>query len=394
MGPGSPSSLRIANQKRVLSAIIDAGGISQAEISRRTGLAPATVSNIVRELTEAKVLRLAEAASGRRGNTIAFAPNLGYAMGVSIEREQVRVGIVTLDHEIVDTKIIPLSPEFSAIDGQERAVDLFDSMMGAKGLTNDQIVAGCVVVADAVRSDGRMSRYTSMIPGLHGVNIENLAQNVSPFPMLTENDANAGALAEHMWGAAKDVDDFIYVEVSSGIGAGLMVEGKILYGSGGISGEIGHLPIPGHNELCKCGGRGCLETTASVTAIISSLQKLGIPVHTLSDLHQLIEEEDVRAIRRVREAARAIGYVLAQVCNILNPKMIVIGGELTLAGEPFLNQVRETINEYALPDCASDTTLHLSSLGSAAPLRGAMAKAVSMVDLDAILQRFLLEDAS
>ncbi|WP_367179260.1 ROK family transcriptional regulator [uncultured Mobiluncus sp.] len=394
VGPGSPSSLRVANQKRVLAAIIDAGGISQAEISRRTGLAPATVSNIVRELTEAEILRLAEAASGRRGNTIAFAPDIGYAMGVSLEREQVRVGIVTLDHEIVDTRVIPLPAESTANVNKEMAVDLFDSMMAAKGLKNAQIVAGCIVVADAVRSDGRLSNYTAMIPGLNGINLEDIAQEVSPFPILTENDANAGALAEHMWGAAKDIDDFVYIEASSGIGAGIMADGKILYGTGGISGEIGHLPIPNHHELCKCGGSGCLEMTASVSAIMASLRSLGMPVHTLSDLYRLIEEGDVRATRRIHEAARAIGYVLAQVCNILNPKMIVIGGELSYAGEAFLNQVRETINEIALPDCAADATLHLSALGSSAPLRGAMAKAVSMVDLDAILQRFLSDESN
>ncbi|MCI6583638.1 MAG: ROK family transcriptional regulator [Mobiluncus porci] len=392
-GPGSPSSLRMANQKRVLAAIIDAGGISQAEISRRTGLAPATVSNIVRELTDVGILRLAEAASGRRGNTIAFAPDIGYAMGVSIEREQVRVGIVTLDHTIVDTQILPMARGFSAEEGQEKAVDLFDAMMAQRGLKNSQVVAGCVVVANAVRSDGTLSYSTSMIPGWNGVNLEEKAQAIAPFPILTENDANAGALAEHMWGEARDIDDFIYVEASFGIGAGIMNNGQILYGTGGISGEIGHLPVPGYTTLCKCGGTGCLETVASVSAILSSLQEIGLSVHSLSDLFRLIDEGDVRVIRRVQKAATAMGYVLAQTCNILNPKMIVIGGVLSNAGSLYLNQVRETINEVALPDCASDMELRLSKLGSAGPLRGAMAKAVSMANLDAILQKFLLEDA-
>lgn len=141
-------------------------------------------------------------------------------------------------------------------------------------------------------------------------------------------------------------------------------------------------------------GSGCLEMIASVSAIMASLRSLEIPVHTLRDLYRLIEEGDVRVTRRIQEAGRAIGYVLAQVCNILNPKMIVIGGELSFAGESFLNQIRETINQFALPDCAADTTLRLSALGSSAPLRGAMAKAVSMVDLDVILQRFLTDESN
>lgn len=391
-GPGSPSSLRMANQKRVLAAITDAGGISQAEISRRTGLAPATVSNIVRELTEAGILHLAEAASGRRGNTITFAPDIGYAMGVSIEREQVRVGIVTLDHAIVDTQVLPMPNGFSAADGQEKASDLFDSMMAARGLKNSQVVAGCVVVANAVRADGTLSHFTSMIPGWNGVNLEEKAQAISPFPILTENDANAGALAEHMWGAAKGAKDFIYVEASYGIGAGIMSGGEILYGTGGISGEIGHLPVPGYSDLCKCGGTGCLETVASAGAIISSLREIGLHIETLSDLFILLEKSDVRVIRRVNKAAWAMGYVLAQVCNILNPKMIVIGGIMSKAGELYLNQVRKTINDIALPDCASDMELRLSTLGPSGPLRGAMAKAVNLANLDTILQKFLAEE--
>lgn len=392
-GPGSPSSLRMANQKRVLGAIIDAGGISQAEISRRTGLAPATVSNIVRQLTDAGILRLAEAASGRRGNTIAFAPDIGYAMGVSIEREQVRVGIVTLDHAIVDTQALRMPPGFSAALGQEKAVEMFDSMMEARGLKNSQVVAGCVVVASAVRADGTLSHFTSMIPGWNDVNLEETAQSVSPFPILTENDANAGALAEHMWGVAKETDDFLYIEASYGIGAGIMNEGRILHGSGGIAGEIGHLPVPGYDSLCKCGGVGCLETVASISAVIDSLREIGLQVDALTDLFQLLEEGDIRVVRRIRKAARAMGYVLAQICNILNPQMIVIGGAMAKAGELYLNQVRETINDVALPDSAADMELCLSNLGSSGPLRGAMAKAVNLANLDTILQKFLVEES-
>ncbi|WP_278971620.1 ROK family transcriptional regulator [Mobiluncus mulieris] len=391
-GPGSPSSLRMANQKRVLAAIIDAGGISQAEISRRTGLAPATVSNIVRQLIDAGILYLAETASGRRGNTIAFAPDIGYAMGVSIERELVRVGIVTLDHTIVDSQALQLPPGFSTALGQEKAVEMFDSMMEAHGLKNSQIVAGCVVVANAVRADGTLSHFIAMIPGWNDVNLEKQAQAISPFPILTENDANAGAMAEHMWGVAQDVADFIYVEASYGIGAGIMSEGRILHGSGGIAGEIGHLPVPGYNNLCKCGGTGCLESVASLSSIIASLQDIGLQVDTLEDLYKLLENGDIRAIRQLRKAASAMGYILAQICNILNPQMIVIGGALSHAGELYLNQVRETINDVALPDSASDMELRLSTLGSSGPLRGAMAKAVSLANLDAILQKFLADE--
>lgn len=392
LGPGSPSSLRIANQKRVLAAIIDAGGISQAEIARRTGLAPATVSNIVRELTDAGILRLAEAASGRRGNTIAFAPDIGYAMGVSIEREQVRVGIVTLDHTIVDTQVIPMPREFNVDEGRQIAVDTFDQMMQKKGLNNSQVVAGCIVVANAVRSDGTLSRSTSMLPGWDGVNLESESNEIAPFPILTENDANAGALAERIWGAAREAEDFVYVEASYGIGAGIMTGGQILYGTGGIAGEIGHIQVPGHRKLCKCGGLGCLETIASIRSIMTSLQELGMPVRTMNDLNRLLGDGDVRVTRQIQEAGRAMGYALSQVCNILNPELIVIGGLFTMAGEVFLNQVREAVNQLAFPDSASDMTLVLSSLGSSAPLRGAMAKAVNMADLDAILHRFLAEE--
>lgn len=391
-GPGSPSSLRTANQKRVLAAIVDAGGISQADISRGTGLAPATVSNIVRELIDAGILRLAEASSGRRGNSIAFAPDIGYAMGVSLERTQVQVGIVTLDHEIVDMQAQAMPRGYSIARGRDSSIEIFNSMMLRNGLNNSQIVAGCVVVANAVRANGTLTHSATMVPDWDGVNLGREAQLVSPFPILTENDANAGALAEHIWGEAREVDDFLYVQASYGIGAGIISGGQIVHGAGGIAGEIGHLPIPNYAGLCKCGGTGCLETVASASAILSSLREIGLKVDSLTDLFSLLREGDIRAVRRVRKAACAMGYVLAQVCNILNPKLIVLGGELSECGEIYLNQVRETINDVALPDSAGDMELRLSKLGSSGPLRGAMAKAVNLADLDAILQRFLCDE--
>lgn len=202
IGPGSPLSLRVANQKCVLVTIIDAGGISQAETSWRAGLASVIVPNTVYQLIDAGILHLAETASERRGNTIAFAPDISCTMGVSIECGLVRVGTVTLDHTVVDPQALQLPPRFPTALGREKAIEMFDSMMEVHGLKDSQIVADCTVAASAVRAGGILLHFTAMTPGWSDVNLEKQARTISPFPILTENNANVGIMAEHVWGVA------------------------------------------------------------------------------------------------------------------------------------------------------------------------------------------------
>jgi predicted NBD/HSP70 family sugar kinase len=167
------------------------------------------------------------------------------------------------------------------------------------------------------------------------------------------------------------------VQMSAGIGGGLVLAGELCRGSAGFAGEIGHIQVRPDGALCRCGNHGCLETVASTEALLTLLR----PIHgddlTVEALLELSRGGDEAAVRVIQEAGRAVGRVLADVCNIVNPAAIVIGGDLSRAGEPLLFGIREAIDRYALPVAASVVEITQGALGERAALMGALRLAIS-----------------
>jgi predicted NBD/HSP70 family sugar kinase len=168
-------------------------------------------------------------------------------------------------------------------------------------------------------------------------------------PVHVDNDANMGAHGEQRFGAARGCRDFIYVKASHGIGAALVLGGQTYRGTLGIAGEIGHTQLPDATSWCRCGNRGCLETVVSITEVRRELAHAQLEPADRS----LAPLADNPIARRVISAAgRTLGRVLADMCNALNPEAIIVGGELSTAGEPLLAGIRESIDRYAQPATA------------------------------------------
>jgi predicted NBD/HSP70 family sugar kinase len=195
-------------------------------------------------------------------------------------------------------------------------------------------------------------------------------------PVVLDNDANLAALGEMTYGSADGVRNLIYVKASTGIGTGLVFEGRVYRGETGTAGELGHVQIQPDGAICRCGNRGCLETLVSVPHVLASLQ----PVHreplTIADVVRLASTGDVSARRVVTDAGRAIGRTLADLCNVLNPGALVIGGELAAAGAPFTAGIREAIDHHTQPVIADAVAIRTSALGERAEVLGAIALAV------------------
>jgi len=191
------------------------------------------------------------------------------------------------------------------------------------------------------------------------------------------NDANAGALAEHRYGAGRDTDDMVYVRLSAGIGAGIVAAGRLLLGTGGLAGEIGHLHVVQAGPVCRCGNRGCLETVASPVAIARLLQdSWGQPI-TPDDLPRLLAGNSAGALRVLEDAGEAIGRALAGLVTLFNPQMIVIGGDLAATGERLAGPIRHTIARHALPSAVPQVTIVTGELGSSAEVRGAASRVLA-----------------
>ncbi|MFD0634982.1 ROK family protein [Catenulispora yoronensis] len=188
------------------------------------------------------------------------------------------------------------------------------------------------------------------------------------------NDANAGALAEHRHGAGRGVDDMIYIRLSAGIGAGVIASGRLQLGAGGLAGEVGHLPAVPDGRVCRCGNRGCLETIASPVAVARLLQESWNEPVTPADLPALLANHRPGTTRVIEDTGEAVGRALATMVTVLNPRLIVVGGDLAPIGAPLFESIQHAIARHALPSAARQVTVTPGRLGPSAEARGAAAR--------------------
>jgi predicted NBD/HSP70 family sugar kinase len=192
----------------------------------------------------------------------------------------------------------------------------------------------------------------------------------------TENDADLSAVGEQMFGAARGLQDVVYVKVSSGIGAGLVLDGRLHRAAEGGTGEIGHVQVVESGSICTCGNRGCLETVASVSRALAMLREVHRDVATAADLDRLAEAGDRATVRVLTDMGREIGRAVADLCNLLAPQAVVFGGDLTTGLDPLTDAVRQAIERYAQPHTASKVRIMRTTLGHRAGVLGAVATAI------------------
>lgn len=378
---GSLRSLRELNRSRVVGALRDRGKASRAEIARATGLSRSTVSSIVSDLIETGLLtEHGEAtavahgeAGGRPPVLLSLNPSAGLAVGVDFGHTHLRVAVSDLSHDVLAEARRELDVDHSAAEGLDAATELIDRVLEEADVDHERVLGvGMGLPGPINRSTGAVGS-SSILPGWVGVDAAAVMERRVRLPVHVENDANLGALAEFVWGAGKGHSDVVYIKLSSGVGAGLLLGGRLHEGAGGTAGEIGHMPAQTGTEICRCGSRGCLETVASARAIAEQLSaSRGESVSTRKFL-ELTANGDPAASRLIAEAGREIGVALAGLVNLVNPDCVIIGGDLSAAGELITEPVLESIRRYALASAAEQVTVVPGVLGERAELLGALA---------------------
>ncbi|MBU2698076.1 ROK family transcriptional regulator [Nocardioides sp. WV_118_6] len=374
--PGSTASLRTANQRRVLHALRDAsatdGAFTQAELARATGLAPATVSNIVRDLSQAGLVDT-EAGSGRRGSAVRMSLGAGVVAGVDFGHRHLAVAIGDVTGRLLTEERCPIDPDLGHREALALARTMVDRLHPA-GTVLRQVGLG---LAGPV-TDG-VIQSAAILPGWRGVDARAAARETFGTAVQIENDANLGALAEHRIGVARGHDSSVFVKISSGVGAGIIIANQLFRGSSGSAGELGHLTVDEHGPLCRCGSRGCLETYTSVEAI-QALIGGQLPGATLEQIVAAAHDGDVSARRAFEDAGLHLGRGLAAVVNLLNPAIVVLGGDMAQAGDLILESVRMGLRRHAL-DPVAQTTVAASALGERASLLGSLLLAAESTEL-------------
>lgn len=378
--PGSTASLRTANQRRVVEALRANAEtqLSQAEIARATELAPATVSNIVKELSASGFLEF-ESGSGRRGAAIRIARGAGLVAGVDFGHTHLQIALGDLAGDVVATVSRPLQNDHRHADGLALAARMLDEMLAAQGPDHAPLRAVGMGLPAPIAASGLIDSG-SILPGWVGVDALASARATFGVPTLVDNDANLGVLAESTVGAGVGHSSMAYIKISSGVGCGLLLDGRVYRGNLGTAGEIGHLTMDESGPLCRCGSRGCLEAYIGGDALTAQFATRQ-PGITLTELIALAIEGNTGARRLIEDAGRYLGRSAAILANVLGLDLLVIGGDLVAAGDLLMDAIRTGIRRHALGPVAKNITIAPAALGDKSSAIGSLLFALEAVEL-------------
>lgn len=373
------ASLREDNRRRVFDALRERGVASRAELARITGLSRSTISTIVGDLLDAGLAGErdghpgGESHAGRPPVMVALNGSAGLALGIDFGHRHLRVAVSDLSHTVLAEAWCEMDVDHSAEQGLAQAAQFVEQVLAEAGGERERVIgAGMGLPAPIDRATGSV-QASSILPGWVGVDAALEANNRLGLAVEVENDANLGALAELVWGAAKGKSEVAYIKVSTGIGAGLISGGRLQHGVGGTAGEIGHTLLTEGGPVCRCGNRGCLETLASSRAVAELLSASRREPISTRRLLELCGEGDAAAERLIGDAGRAIGVAVANLCNLLNPQCVIVGGELSSAGDVLLEPLREVVRRYGIPSAVEDLEIVAGVLGERAEMLGALA---------------------
>jgi glucokinase-like ROK family protein len=400
------ANLKLHNKISVLDHIrFTPEGISRADMARELGLSRAAVSLIVNDLIALKVVREAAdspATGGRPAILLEMNPACGYVLGVDMGATH--LGLVLADYaarviaEHESPFDVSLGPEIclQQIDRDVRA------FLKQNDFSMDDITSiGVGVPGPVVSKEGGVVAPPIM-PGWDKFPIRTHLQELWGHPITLDNDAELGALGEWAYGAGRFEPNLLYVKVGYGIGAGLLLNGKIYSGATGSAGEIGHITVQVSGPRCTCGNQGCLEAIAGGRAIaqqaaqaIQSGRRTSMveiqPLEKLTTVHVAMEASkgDLVAQEIVMNAGQYLGIAIANLINVVNPGLIIVGGGVAQMGDLFLEPIRQAVKTRSLPAAARVVRITAAMLGRRSSGIGAVVQAISLAMHDLIERAYL-----
>lgn len=375
---GPPSALGSpVSAGRLLLLVRRGSATTRRELIRVTGLSRSTVTQRVDALLSAGLLRESAGEAdgrGRPAGALAFEEGYGHILVTGLRRDRAEFAALDLGGRVLHSREMPITID----DGPEPVLGeveaQLDELVAEAGIEPAATVALGVGVPGPVDvAVGRVMQPPAM-PGWHDYPVRDRLAAHLGVPVFVENDANLMALGEQRvhWPNALAL---MLVTVDMGIGAGIVVDGRLYRGVDGGAGDIGHIRMPGHEERCACGATGCLAAVASGAALTRRLAGLGKDVAGVDDIRLLVQQGDADAVSALRTAGQRAGEVLATVVSVLNPEILVLAGGIVHADEHFVTGVREVIYQRSLPRATRNLRVVTTQLGDSAMLVG-MAKLV------------------
>jgi predicted NBD/HSP70 family sugar kinase len=373
----------------VLGLMRKHGPLSRGDLGKLCGLSRTTLYDILAELiADGSVVTAppqeTSRGRGRPAETLTLNPDAGQVIGIDFARRGLHVAAVNLAQEIVGSASEPHDADLS----WERRVELAVRLVGAltrAGSGNalrlgalDAIGVGVVGPVGnpdddhGIDEDGEPEGWPwGQEAGHHPAQV--LLRERFGVPVLVDNNTRLAALAESIWGAAAGDQDVLYLRLSHGVGGGLIVGGSLHRGAYGLSGEFGHIRVDPGGARCECGGTGCLETVASIRAVLETYRAAGGHADGVLDLVKAVRSGEAAAHAVLSGVGARIGTVLAALCNAVGPSVIVVGGELAETGDPLFEPIECELGVHLMPISRRRVSLRRATLGEAAAALGGIA---------------------
>ena len=382
-------------EAEVMRAIRRQGSISRTEISNITGWSKAKASQEIRNLVhKGYLLEIGEGVSqgGRRPQIIRINDQLGYIVGIDIGATSLEIAVADvagkISHRRSEAADVRMKPEVLL----DRCIEIIKDMINALSSSIDRILGIGVGVPGPVNFARGVLVAPPLMPDWENFLIRDYFKQAFPSSfVVVDNDVNIMALGEQRAGDGANIDHFIYVKIGTGIGAGIVSNGKIHRGSDGCAGDIGHICVNKQGPLCSCGNTGCLEAMAAGPAIaakaMQAAQNGTSPVLgrmlksnggflSPEDVNAACREGDQAALDIIRESGQMVGDVLASLVNFFNPSHIFIGGGISNFGNHLLVSIRRAILKRSLPLATTHLSIMFSRRGPDSGITGAGALAL------------------
>ena len=374
-------------KKTILRLCIQSGDYSIAALSEQINTSVPTVTKLIGELMdEGFMIELGKSGTsgGRRPSIYGLNPEAGYFIGLDIRHTHASIAVTDFKGGLVCFEDnIPFILEIDEACLHTISKNIRDFFV-EHDLDWNRVLGMGISVAGRVNPKTGYSNLYSFDPDRP---INRILSEDLDIPVVIENDSRAMTYGEYLSGVVKKEKNVLFVNVSWGLGMGMILDGRLYYGTSGYSGEFGHFPLLDNDQICRCGKVGCLETGASGSALVrmiseqlqagraSSLSRIFKDQGkvNLNDIFKAVQEEDILTIETIEKIGANLGRGLAGLINVFNPQLVVLGGKVAMAGDYLLLAVRSAVKRHAQTIANQDTAIKFSKLrNQAAPIGDCM----------------------
>lgn len=368
---------RHRNRVRVFEALLGLKQASRAELVAASGLSRATLGEVLIEAMDAGLVRggaqdvETRRVTGRPAHPIGVVADAALLIGVDVGDAWITCAVCELEGRRVVTHRVAVEPERSLEATLELVGAMIDTALAEASAEWEQLVGVGIALATQVERQSGDSRPAAELDDWDGAALGPALEHRLGLPVRVESRARAAAIGEHRFGAGRGYSHVMYLSLSEVIGLGMILDNRPYAGADGVAGEIGHITVVADGLICRCGSRGCLESVAGAGAVCELVERSRGEAVSVSRLLELLDAGDRGVHTALAGAGDAVGRVVAGAVNLLNPQVVILGGELARAGEVVLRALRRATNEATIARAAASTRFVVGELGADAEVIGA-----------------------